>query len=312
MEKSFRKRIRNIENHLKFFLSKNEYYYLGIPYEEYQKSNLLSKYNLPEVFPSQKYSVQPSPKGSVTKSNINGKYTRQKPEVFEIIMRRIDYIRKKDRKRVIYDREYRVYKKILLHKYNAKFYFVVNQHGEKLIVSEKLKYDELDSVKSIHIANMFNEIFNFFEIYDKDLNPAINFNTKFDQLILPSGTLDDNNFDELIEINKRFIKDEVKQKAFQKRLQLIKTYKPDIRGKGPSGFLGYLVFGFPDIDIVILENMYYGNATYVFTNKNFEKNMMNDKQTVLNNKLYEKRFFHNENWEKSISIYLKKLGKNPT
>lgn len=158
---------------------------------------------------------------------------------------------------------------------------------------------------------MFCEIFNDFEVYDKDLNPAIHFNTKFDQLILPAGTLDDNSFEELIEMNKRFTKDEEKQKAFQKRLQILKSFNPDIRGKGPAGFLGYLVFGFSDIDIVILENMYAGNATYVFTTKNFENNIISDKQTVLNQKLNEKRFFHDNNWEKQISIYMEKLGKKP-
>lgn len=312
MSNSFRRRIRNIDKHLKFFLTEKENYYIGIPFDEYLKSPFLSKYNLPTSFPTQSsYSIQPSARGSVTKANSNGKYGRKQPEEFEEIIKRIDYVRKKDRVRVKYDRTYKVYKKVLLHQFKSKLYFVTNQHGEQLVVSERLKFDPNNSVKSTHISNIFNEIFNQFEVYDKDFNPAIHFNTKFNELILPSGTLDDNSFDELVEINKRFTKDEEKQKAFQKRLQLIKSYNPDIRGKGPTGFLGYLVFGFSDIDIVILENMYAGNATYVFTTKNFENNIINDKQTVLNQKLHEKRFFHNEGWEKLISRYMEKLGKKP-
>lgn len=312
MSNSFRRRIRNIDKHLKFFLTEKENYYIGIPFDEYLKSPFLSKYNLPTSFPTQSsYSTEPLPKGSVTKANSNGKYGRKQPEEFEEIIRRIDYVRKKDKVRVKYDRTYKVYKKVLLHQFKSKLYFVTNQHGEQLVVSERLKFDQNNSVKSSHIANIFNEIFNQFEVYDNDLNPAIHFNTKFNELILPSGTLDDNSFDELVEINKRFTKDEEKQKAFQKRLQLIKSYNPDIRGKGPTGFLGYLVFGFSDIDIVILENMYAGNATYVFTTNNFENNIISDKQTVLNQKLHEKRFFHNEGWVKLISRYMEKLGKKP-
>lgn len=287
-----------------------EKFYLDIPFEQYVKSPLLSKYNLPSIFPNQQL-IEPSPRGSVTKANSYGKYGRKQPEEFEEIIRKIDYVRKKDKVRIKYNRTYRIYKKVLLHQFKAKLHFVTNKHGEQLVVSKKLEFDETNSIESTHTANMFCEIFNDFEVYDKDLNPAIHFNTKFDNLILPSGTLDENNFEELIEINKRFTKDEDKQKAFQKRLQILKSYNPDIRGKGPAGFLGYLVFGFSDIDIVILENMYSGNATYVFTTKNFESNIINDKQTVLNQKLHEKRFFHDNNWEKQISIYMEKLGKKP-
>ncbi|MDY3325804.1 hypothetical protein PG637_09015 [Riemerella anatipestifer] len=311
MKNSFRRRIRNIDKYLKFFLTEGDDYYLGIPFEEYLKSPLLKEYGLPQTFPNQKTEIEPAPKGSVTKANSNGKYGRKQPEEFEEIIRRIDYIRKKDKVRIKYDRSYKVYKKVLLHQFKSKLSFVVNKHGEEIVISERLKYDDFTTVKATHIANIFCEIFNTFEVYDKDLNPAIHFNTKFEQLILPSGVLDENNFEELVEINKRFTKNEEKQKAFQKRLQLLKSYNPDLRGKGPAGFLGYLVFGFSDIDIVILENMYSGNATYVFTTENFEKNIINDKQTVLNKKLHERRFFHNDNWDKLISSYLEKLGKIP-
>ncbi|REC44494.1 hypothetical protein [Chryseobacterium sp. 5_R23647] len=311
MEKSFKRRIRNIDKHLKFFLTENENYFLGIPFEEYSKSKLLTKYNLPQNFPTQKFIIEPAPKGSVTKVNSNGKYGRKIPEEFEEVIRHIDYVRRKDQVRVKFDRRFRVYKKVLLHEFHSKISFVENLHGEKLVVSEQLKYNFNDSMKSTHIANIFNEIFNHFEVYDKDLNPAIHFNTTFDQIILPSGLLTETGFDELIEINKRFTQDEEKQQAFQKRLQLIMSYSPDLRGKGPNGFFGYLVFGFSDLDIVILENMYAGNATYIFKSDNINKDIINDKQSVLEQKLHEKRFFHNDNWEKLISLYMEKLGKRP-
>lgn len=310
MEKSFKRRIRNIDNYLKFFMNEKDEFYLGIPFNEYKKSSLLSKYKLPNNFTIENNNIQPAPVGSVTKANVHGKFIKKIPEEFETISRHIDYIRKKDGVRIEYDRNYIIYKKIKLHQFNSKLFFVINKHGEKLVISEKLKFDNLDNLKSTHIANMFNEIFNSFEVYDKDLNPAIHFNTKFDQLILPSGKLKDkNNFDNLLEISRRFNKNEEHQKAVQKRLQVLKSYNPDIKGKGPTGFLGYIVFGFSDLEIVILETMYAGNATYIFTKDNFENSIINDKQTVLNQNIHEKRFFHNENWEILIRKYLEKLGK---
>jgi hypothetical protein len=44
MGQSFRKRIRRIDKHLQFYLAENEYYYLGLSFEEYLKSPLLDKY----------------------------------------------------------------------------------------------------------------------------------------------------------------------------------------------------------------------------------------------------------------------------
>ena len=310
MEKSFKRRIRKIDKYLEFFLNENENFHLGIPFQEYLESPLLDKYKLPKIFPSRLTQIEPIPKGSVTKVNSKGKFVRKQPVEFEVVIKRIDYVRKKDRKRIIYDRRYNIFKKNLLHKFNSKLSFVINPHNEKLVVSEKLKFNKAELIKATHIANIFNEIFNSFEVYDENLNPAINFNTKFDQLILPSGKLDDqNNFDELIEIGKRFIKDESQQKAYQKRLQFLMLFNPDIRGKSKIGFKGYIVFGFSDMDIVILETMYSGNATYIFTKDNFENNIINDKQTVLKDKLFLKKFNHVDNWKASVSKFLEKLKK---
>ena len=305
--KSHRKRIRNINKHLRFYLKESEKFRIGLLFEDYSKSSLLDKYNLPKSFVSNS-SRKPLPKGSVTKANINGKYGRKQPEEKETIIRHIDFVRKKDGVRIEYDRTYNVYKKVLLHKYNIGFNFVVNKHNQNLVVSEELIFSEEAKIKNTHIVNLFCEIFNDFEIYDENLNPAIHFNTKFENIILPSGTLDNlDTLEDLIEIGGRFTKNEEDNNAYQKRLEVLKEFKPDIRGKGPNGFFGYIVFGFSKYDIVLLETMYAGNATYVFTTENFENKVIKDKQTVLNNKLHLTRFIHDEKWENRLRTFMKKI-----
>lgn len=307
--KSFRKRIRNINKHLHFYLKEGEKFRVGLLFEDYSKSHLLNKYNLPKTFIDNS-SKTPLAKGSVTRANVKGKYGRKQPEEKETITRHIDFVRRKDGVRVEYDRQYYVYKKVLLHHYNIGFNFITNKHNQKLIVSDELTFSNTDKhrIKNTHIVNMFCEIFNDFEVYDEKLNPAIHFNTKFDNIILPSGTLDDNDsLKDLIEIGSRFTKNEDDNNAYQKRLEVLKDFKPDIRGKGPNGFFGYIVFGFTKYDIVLLETMYAGNATYVFTTKNFENQVIQDKQTVLNNKLHLKRFFHDDNWENKLKEFMKKM-----
>lgn len=310
MKKPFRKRIRNINNHLQFYLQENEKFRIGLMFEDYLNSPLLDLYGLPKIFPKNLY-VTPKSKGSVTRANINGKYGRKQPEEKETVIRHIDYIRRKDGTHISYNREYNIYKKVLLHKYNIGFNFIINQHNQKLVVSDELIYsnDHTHLLKNTHIINMFCEIFNDFEIYDKNLNPAIHFNTKFDKIILPSGTLDNiYNFKDLIEIGGRFTKNDADKKAYQKRLEILQEYKPDIRGKGPNGFFGYIVFGFSEFNIILLETMYAGNATYVFSKENFENEVIQDKQTVLTNKLHLKRFFHHDNWERKLRKFMNTLS----
>lgn len=313
MENSFRKRIRNIGKHLQFYLSENDEFHIGLLFEDYLNSPLLGKYGLPTSFPDKK-NILPEPKGSVTKANVKGKMVRKQPEEKETVIREIKYIRKKDNTKVEYKREYNIYKKVLLHKYNTGLNFAINSHGQKLVFSEKLVNSESTnhSLKNTHIANIFCEIFNDFEILDNNLNPAIHFNTKFDEILLPSGKLNDTeSFKELMEIGGRFSRNETENKAYQERLKVLQDYNPDIRGKGPNGFLGYIVFGFTELNIVLLETMYANNATYVFSTKNFEEKVIKDKQTVLNNNLFLKRFFHNQNWESKLRAYMnKEIQKN--
>lgn len=309
MKKSFRKRIRSIKKHLQFFLTDNEYFRVGLLFDDYLKSELLDKYNLPKQFPTKSEFI-PLPKGSVTKVNIKGKYVRKQPEEKEEIIKQIRYIRKKDKVKVEYKRKYNIYKKVLLHQYNTSLYFLINEHNQKVVVSEELQYTNQreNELKSTHITNIFCEIFNDFEVFDKDLNPAIHFNTKFNDIILPSGELSNpNTFDDLIEIGNRFNKNDDDKKAYQKRLQILKEYNPDIRGKGPNGFHGYIVFGFTKHQIVLLETMYAGNATYVFSMEDFENKVIVDKQTVLKQKLHLKKFIHHKNWEENIRKFMKKL-----
>lgn len=307
MEKSFRKRVRNIKKHLQFYINDEDSFYIGVPFDEYLKSPLLEKYGLPKVFENKKTFI-PKPKGSITKVNAKGKYVRKKPEEKETVVRHISFVRKRDGRRIEYDRTYNIYVKELLHRFNSKLYFLINEHGEKLVLSEFFASSKSSEEKATHLANMFLEMFNQFEIYDSKMNPAIHFNTKFEKIILPAGTLEDSdNLDELIDIGKRFVRNEEDNKAYVKRLKVLTEFKPDIRGKGPNGFFGYIVFGFSELKIVILETMYAGNATYIFTTENFESNILQDKQSVLKSKLHLKRIFHDDNWETNLRILIESM-----
>ncbi len=300
-----RKRIQNANKYLPFFLKENEEFHVGMLFEDFVKSTNLTKYGLPNAF-KEGAKATPAAKGPSTKANVNGKYVRKQPEEKETKRVHIKYIRK-DGTHVEFDRDFHVYVKELLHKYGIALHYLTNQHGQKVVVSEKLVFDAdpANNLKNTHVINVFCELFNDFEIFTAELEPAIHFNKRFEQDVLPMGTLtDDATFDEIMEFSGRYTKNVDEQRAFQKRLHILKEFEPDIRGKGPSNFFGYIVFGFTDLDIVLLETMYADNATYVFKLADYEANVIKDKQTVLKEKTLLKRFYHYDNWEQSIRAYL--------
>jgi len=308
MQKSFRSRIRNVNKHLRAYLQEQENFYVGLLFEDYLKSPLLKKYGLPTSFPSIDSSITPLPKGSVTRANVKGKYVRKEPEEKETIIKLIDYIHPTNGSHIRYNRKYHVYIKELAHKYNESIFFVENEHGQQIVVSDMLLYDlsKEYTVRNTHIVNMFYEMFGDYEIFDQSFNPAIHFNKKFDEIILPKGTLgSQNNLEEIVKIGSRFTRNEEAQKAFYKRIKVLQKYSPDIRGKGANGFLGYMAFGFSDYGIVLLETMYSGNATYVFRQDNYEEHIVKDKQTVLKNKLHLKRFAHDKKWEEKLEKFMR-------
>ncbi|WP_297829767.1 hypothetical protein [uncultured Rikenella sp.] len=311
MKKQKKARILNANKYLPFYLQEGERFYVGLLYEDFVKSTNLRRYNIPANF-QENLIVTPAPKGSVTRANVYGKYVRKYPEEKTIKTVHISYNRR-DGAYIEYDRDFNVYVKELAHKFQVCIHFKTNKHGQKVVVAGPLIYndDVQNVVKNTHVINLFCEIFNDFEVFTADLEPAIHFNKRFAEDLLPQGTLsEEKTMNELLEFAGRYTKNEDVKKAFQKRLHILERYAPDIRGKGPSNFFGYIVFGFSDLKIVVLETMYAGNATYVFRLEDYEKNVIKDKQTVIKNKIVLRRFYHYDDWENQLTTYLDTLKKN--
>jgi len=75
----------------------------------------------------------------------------------------------------------------------------------------------------------------------------------------------------------------------------INKLKPDFRAYGRAGFRGYVVFGFTQKNLFILESIFPNNATYVFEN-DWEELSKLTKAEILNENLHKTRIIHNANW----------------
>ena len=87
------------------------------------------------------------------------------------------------------------------------------------------------------------------------------------------------------------------------RLQRINGYEPEFAAVGRAGFDGYVIFGFPEKNLYVLESVHPDNATYVFE-QNWERLSQLSKAEILDRDLQKDRLIHREGWPEKIHTLL--------
>lgn len=162
--------------------------------------------------------------------------------------------------------------------------------------------DGKDLIK--HVVNLFLEVFGVCTILDKNKCPEVSAVPlkRANWQILPEGEIVWENVNQLA----GNIQDssELVGQLQKHRFTTIIKYKPDAVYYGNGGFHGYLVFVFKKKGLVLMENMIYGNATYVFRD-NWEEFSKLSKAEIIQNNLQEKRLVHRGSWPMQIGNLLR-------
>lgn len=176
--------------------------------------------------------------------------------------------------------------------------------GSKIIVSPLLTYSTTVEKELTHIANLFLEIFGECQVFSDNLEeiikvPISNLNWR----ILPQG-----------EMPWKKLKGEIsgllnklgsgKRIVVENRVEIINGHGAKFCAVGEAGFSGYVVLGFPDKGLYLMESMFYGNATYVF-GEEWRELSKKTKAEILNNSLQKERIIHRKGWEEQINELLK-------
>lgn len=179
---------------------------------------------------------------------------------------------------------------------------ITELENNKLLVSECLNRNNGED-KILHIINLFLEIFGECDILTNELIPPISQNTvRLNWKLLPPGEYPwERVRDEVTDIIER--QPRGNQPVANYRLETITEHTPNFVAIGNGGFNDYLVFGFPEKDIFILESIRTGNATYVF-DQNWEELSQLSKKEILDNELQQERIIHREDWENNINALL--------
>lgn len=155
-----------------------------------------------------------------------------------------------------------------------------------------------------HVINLFLEIFGVCTILDKNKCPEVLSAPlkRANWQILPEGEIVWERVNQIV----GNIQDssELVGKLQKYRFMTIIQYKPNIVYYGKGGFHGYLVFVFKNRRLVLMENMIYGNATYIFRD-NWEELSKLSKAEIQKYNLYDKRLVHRESWPMQIGKLLR-------
>lgn len=167
--------------------------------------------------------------------------------------------------------------------------------GEKYIYIDSIIYSPGNHLTILHSINIMLEIFKFCNIYTEDFQPTLIPVKRLNWETLAPGE-DFWNYIERTSLNSVTPSKKI---VYVDRIKKMKDYSPDFIAVGNGGFSGYIVFGYISKNLYVLENLWYGNATYIF-NENWESLSKLTKTEVLFNNLFTHRIIHSPTWSEQV------------
>lgn len=246
--------------------------------------------------------ILPSVVGSVSEYNANGLYEKLRDlpkETFYVSQTRDVKDWHGNYHSVSMDIPYKRYQTQFVEAPSQELSILKDRDNNKIIASDKIAYTEDNKPLIKHTINLFLEVFGECNIVDEEFFSRQRTPIKrVTWNILPQGKMPWEQLREpLIELLE---KTDVESKEDSlNRFEFINSFSPDFVATGNGGFNDYVVFGFTNSDLYVLENSFAGNATYIFRN-DWETLSQLTKAEILQENLQEHRLIHRKNWKRSI------------
>lgn len=282
----------------------------SLPISEVSTQRLQRVGFTPELRTGEK--VLPSILGRVSCRNAEGSIIKHRNEPMETCYRQQEWRYKqwhgRERREVteIVDVPYKRYRRTFVPPPAVELCIVELPDGSKAIATDRaVVLDRQNPKKVLHCINLMLELFGLCDVLDKNLVPTGAIPTiSLNWHVLPPGEMPWST----LEPHLRRVLNAQKKGArpvVEHRLKEINAYKPDFVAVGHGGFTGYVVFGFPELDLYVLECARYGNATYVFEG-NWKELSKLTKAEILSEERQKERFIHQKNWEGRIRALFRK------
>lgn len=174
------------------------------------------------------------------------------------------------------------------------------------IIEDDVLYSPLlanseDDMEHIKLAmNVILEMVGHCEIWTADQAPALPpvRQVEVPWEILRAGTRERSDWEEYVQKTVER-KPKAQQVEICRRHEHLMEMGPEFCVLGAQNFFGYVVYGFPTLNLYIFESNGINNATYAFRG-DWEAASMLTKMEVLSGGLQEARIYHTEQWHENI------------
>lgn len=301
-----KKSIRNVDNFLKGFKAGDIVQIVLTDIDSFRNKLILMGFTSNLAIEE---SILPPIYGSVSDFNANGRYEPRKDlpkETYYVTQTATIKAYGKHDVLIIKQQPYQKYKVELVEEApNLELFILTDNNNNKIISTKEFIYNQ-DSKKLIkHSINLFLELFGECNIVDDEFLTRVR--TKLNRLnwnIFPQGEI-------IWEKAKIKIVELLEKTNIQNkedtidRFEYMSRFNPDFMAIGNGGFNDYVVFGFNDKNLYVLENSFAGNATYIF-NDDWKIISQLTKAEILKENLQAYRLIHKKNWKRQIKNILSK------
>lgn len=300
-------RVLNSKAHLENLLTDGVKYYIGFGVRNLTTEGIGYR-DLTELIKGNVSDITVMGNKGPLKENVDGKWGRKQPPQKIDRKVRIDYVNKFGT-RVKYDRIFEVWEKEILHKYRLSLKRVKSPQDETILYFPLFEYKDDEAHFSMAKAAMNIAIYlgGYFQVYNNIFEPIIPITATLGRKILEKGT--GNVADKLQEIRAAIESNNAEEvnTGNSYRFSVLKEHNITDVYNGIGGFNEYFQFEFAKDDILILENLRAGNATFIFRMSEFNPKTTLDKQNVRNERGFLERVVHVnlDGWKLKLSKYLK-------
>lgn len=246
--------------------------------------------------------ILPTPVGSISKYNANGRYVVRKdlPKEYRYVMT-IEWTWQQwngphstveqTEDRAIY--KY-CYQREFLEPPSSEL-LIADHNGQLLIISEELRKTLSETDRVRHVLNLFLELFGEYEIRHAGLQSIVPPNIhKVNWKLLPPGQYP---WSRVRQHVTQVLENATPRYAnpIYRRLEKIASFNPEEVYVGQGGFRSYVAYIFRSKTLAVLESVMLDNATYVFGQDWHEVSQMT-KAEIIRGDLHLDRIIHAKNW----------------
>lgn len=252
--------------------------------------------------------ILPPDRGPRSRYNAEGEYEKHKDRPMETAYRQVEWHWREFRgpydtveRSDIRDVSYKRYQRTFHPPPSVELTVAIRPDGQKFIVTDRIPRANADLL--LHCVNLFLELFGEAEVLAENLDRFIVSELRrLNWRLLPEGrTPWPQMHGHLRPLIERLPGGN--QPVVKHRLETINSFEPTFTAIGEGGFSGYIVFGFPERTLFVLESIHYGNATYVF-GRDWEDLWRRTKAEILGGNLEKDRIIHRAGWDNRVRALL--------